>query len=361
MSLKKTILKLYNQNYIIKYMMDKVLDLKDYFNILSQIKKIEKDICFLVLTPRHGNLGDHAIAFAEQQMLYEASIKYIELTGRELEVLHKRNKLGIMNGYPVIINGGGNLGSLWPDVEKMIRNIIIQNPLSPIIIMPSTVFYGNKEIDILDLKESQRVYNRHKNLTIFARENISYEFMKSLYHSVKISPDLVLSLNYEGNIKTKRSGCLLCLRKDSEKKLNTEQEKKLRDILKDTFGKNVFTTDTVVDYSISKENRKKELEKKWNEFLSVKLVITDRLHGMIFAAITGTPCIVLDSKSPKIRGCYKWIDNLAYIYFLNSIINLEDVLGKMNIDNKYKYNSSMLAQEYQILKEKLQEIKERIN
>ncbi len=45
-------------------------------------------------------------------------------------------------------------------------------------------------------------------------------------------------------------------------------------------------------------DRMEELNSKFAEFLSSGLVITDRLHGMIFAAITGTPCIALDNKSP---------------------------------------------------------------
>ena len=56
-------------------------------------------------------------------------------------------------------------------------------------------------------------------------------------------------------------------------------------------------------------------------FARSEIVITDRLHGMIFAAITGTKCIVLNSKSPKIKGCFEWIKDLKYIYFLNEISN----------------------------------------
>ncbi len=58
-------------------------------------------------------------------------------------------------------------------------------------------------------------------------------------------------------------------------------------------------TDTVINKNVSKRTRDEELRKKWDQFSKSGLVITDRLHGMIFAAITGTPCIAIDNKSKK--------------------------------------------------------------
>ena len=65
---------------------------------------------------------------------------------------------------------------------------------------------------------------------------------------------------------------------------------------------------------------------KLREFAASELVITDRLHGMIFAAVTETPCIVLNSRSHKIRGCYEWLKKLGYIRFLNDINHVPDVM-----------------------------------
>ncbi len=60
----------------------------------------------------------------------------------------------------------------------------------------------------------------------------------------------------------------------------------------------------------------KKCFKKWNEFSSVQLVVTDRLHGMVFSAITGTPCIALDNISHKVYGAYQWLSYLPYLRFL---------------------------------------------
>ena len=48
---------------------------------------------------------------------------------------------------------------------------------------------------------------------------------------------------------------------------------------------------------------------------SMRSLITDRIHGMLFAAVTGTPCIALDNVSKKVSGAYEWIQYLDYIQF----------------------------------------------
>ena len=65
------------------------------------------------------------------------------------------------------------------------------------------------------------------------------------------------------------------------------------------------------------------------QFAHAELVITDRLHGMIFCAITGTPCIVINSKSPKVAGCYEWIKNLDYIRFAENAASIKDEYNKI--------------------------------
>ena len=56
-----------------------------------------------------------------------------------------------------------------------------------------------------------------------------------------------------------------------------------------------------------------------NKFLSAKVVITDRLHGMVFAVITKTPCIITKSLDHKVPGTYKWIKNLNYIKMIDDL------------------------------------------
>lgn len=282
----------------------------------------------MILTPEHGNLSDSAIAFSEIRMLNRLSINYYEVTGSDLKKLISIKRLSILNGAPLFVNGGGNLGTLWSNVEKITRTVIESNPNSDIVILPNTIFYENSGEGKKSFLESKRIYNTHKKLHIFAREETSYAYMKDEYTDVKLVPDMVLSLPF-ASYELTRKGCLVLLRSDIEKIMSDKVTEKLKHTCKKMFGNNITYTDMVVPYRVSKENRESELDKKWREFASAELVITDRLHAMIFSAITGTPCIVIDSKSPKVRGCYEWIKDLEYIRFADSIDDISEIFAGM--------------------------------
>ena len=288
-----------------------------YLQKMKEYQKSKTPFVFLLLTPEHGNLGDHAIAYAETEILNKAGISYIEITGKQLYALKYYNLLGMMKGHLILINGGGNLGTLWMDAELLQREIIKKNPKSKILILPNTVYYAEDNWGHKELKKSIEIYNAHEKLTIYAREQTSYEFMKPIYKDVRLMPDMVMSLRPE--IPTKeRHGCLLCLRGDCEKTITEEQEQEIRLQAAALFGNDVADTDMISPGGVSVDQREKALQQKFAEFSGSKLVITDRLHGMIFCAITGTPCIVVDSKSPKVRGCYEWIKHLDYVRFADS-------------------------------------------
>lgn len=350
MRVKKLILNLYYRNKFVKKIIDTINYRRRLYSILNRVNTAKEDTWFLVLTPYHGNLGDHAIALVEEQLLNDTEQKYIEITGTELEVLLHFNKLGILNGNRIMINGGGNLGILWPDVDCLIREVVKSNPDSPIIIMPSTAFYDDSTIGKEYLSDAIRIFNEHKNIKILARESATYDYLcgKLKKGCVSLFPDLVLLLNYCDN-HNERNGCLLCLRSDSEKTIKGNEEELLTETVKKTFGK-VGKTDTVLNYSISPQKRKSELEKKLAEISHSELLITDRLHGMIFAAITGTPCIVLNSKSPKVRGCYSWIKSLDYIICIDQIEFIQDAIDKLRKVKNTKYDNSDLMKYFTELK-----------
>ena len=303
----------------------------------------------MVLTPRHSNLGDHAIAYAETMFLKELGISYIEITSGELNKLQKYKLLNVMNKYPILINGGGNMGTLWFGVEQLMRDIVIFNPKSKIAIMPNTIHYDNSDWGQMELQNSVKIYNKHHKLYMYSREKISYEVMHNIYKNVKLVPDVVLSLNETKN-DFKRKGCLVCLRNDCEKILTTDEESVLESQLVSMFGDDFKYTDTHAQGLVPIENRCTELNNKLNEFKASELVITDRLHGMVFAAITATPCIVINSKSPKIKGCYEWVRNLDYIRFADAISQIKNIYEELS-DREYQYDNTHLKPYFEELKQ----------
>ena len=89
------------------------------------------------------------------------------------------------------------------------------------------------------------------------------------------------------------------------------------------------------DKSISeKSDTRLELVRiKMQRFAESQIVITDRLHGMVFAALTGTPCMVFANNHHKVMGTYDWISYLPYIKYASDVedaIKIIPQLLKMN-------------------------------
>ena len=61
-------------------------------------------------------------------------------------------------------------------------------------------------------------------------------------------------------------------------------------------------------------------------------MVTDTLHCMVSAAITGTPCIAFDNLSGKVQGVYQWIKNLPYIWICNEISEFEGLVQSVKND-----------------------------
>ena len=74
--------------------------------------------------------------------------------------------------------------------------------------------------------------------------------------------------------------------------------------------------------------RKKEVKNKLEQFKKAKLIITDRLHGMIFATITATPCIAFGNSNGKVKNVYGWLKHNEYIKYVYIITNRKSELER---------------------------------
>lgn len=327
--------------------------LKKYKPILKKHKK-NPNMVFVVFTPTHKNLGDHAIALAQMKFLTDMGISYTEIPESELYKLREFGLLKLFNKTKIFIIGGGNLGTLWFRVETMFRDIILNAPKADILIFPSTIYYEDSDFGRKEFENSKKIYNNHQSLTVYARENISYETMKNAYNNVKLVPDMVFYLDKcKKNIA--RDGAILCLREDLERTLREEDEILIYKQIQQLFGNNITKTDMYAEQDTNIENRNEELTKKFEQFKCAKLVVTDRLHCMIFCVITGTPCIVVNSKSPKVKGCYEWVKDFEYIKFADNLSDITDLYNSIP-QKEFIYDNSKFMPLYETLKEDIRKL-----
>mgnify|MGYP000131626154 FL=1 len=87
-----------------------------------------------------------------------------------------------------------------------------------------------------------------------------------------------------------------------------------------------------------KENRELLLKQKIKEFQSAELVITDRLHGMIFAAITGTPCIAFDNFNAKVKKVYAYLKDTCIVKLVHDFQEFTEAYGELKVNAKNNYD-----------------------
>ena len=300
---------------------------KKYYSIIG------KHI-FIIGEPRHGNMGDNAIAEAQKTFIYDAfngkciiSDVFRDDYDYDYDIWDKVIKKKDI----ICLVGGGNLGDLWYEEELFREGIINRFPDNRIIIFPQSMLFNSQE----KFECAKKVYNGHKNLTVVARDKYSYASMKESFSDceVLLTPDIVLSLSglFNQYVNSPRENIGLFMRKDIERNIDDPDYNKLIDYL-DQNGYKYDLRDMVDPISITIENRKELINKKFECISHYRLIITDRLHAMVFSALTGTPCIVLGNNHHKVKGCYEWIDSLEYIHLVN---NIDEAI--LLIDNLYDF------------------------
>jgi len=300
-------------------------------------------------SPMHGNLGDHAIALA-MRAFFEVHFHgktVVEIPGKIFKQFIYKFQAMLRPSDCIAVIGGGFLGTLWMSEEEMVRLVVRTFADNKIVIFPQTVFFESSEHGVQEKETTRMLYQSHRDLHLCVRDNsirfVKKELCGAKFINVLSVPDIVLFLDYSKR-KFERAGALLCFRADKEKILLDQDYKIIERKLADR-SEYMRRTDTVVSHGVSLKNREIAVEKKIDEFMKARLVITDRLHGMIFAAITGTPCIALNNTSGKVRGVWSlWLQHLPYIKFVENVDEVSLVIDEMLIMSGQIYDDSSFSQ-----------------
>lgn len=311
----------------------------------------EKKVIYLD-TPEHANLGDQMIARAGEELIksFYPNLTYLEYSDVEYEIVKKELGKIISKEDIIILHGGGNFGNLYFHHEERRREIVKKFHENKIIFMPQTITYLGSEAS-KELKKTVEIYEAHKNLTIICRENESYEFAKQNFTTNKVilAPDTVNFLEGEFVFEDKeKSEALFLLRKDKEKIRDEKIIINIKEYLRTCKVKLKMSDTHLGDIRIVKSERNKITDKLINEIKSSKLVVTDRLHGMILSIITNVPVIALNSLDGKVKKSYDtWFKNYKNVFFLERSSELEDLVDRV---------LSVQTENTQVTKNKLKEI-----
>ena len=315
--------------------MDKILiSLKQELGKIVEL--INKEDAFYFDYPMHLNVGDLLIYAGTEAFFKEYNIN-IRLR-RCLQTFDINEvKKNITKNTTIICHGGGNLGDLYPLLQKLREELVINFPNNRIILLPQTGYFSNQD----EMKKSAAIFSAHKDCHLFARDLPTLELLKNFSDKVILCPDMAHQLYGEFPLKNKvessEKNKLYFLRKDieaSQLEKNIENTLPTSAVVKD-WDDIVTSNDIMYARIYSKLARisnishlsifKDKINDLWykhtlniierarNEFMKYDLVITSRLHGHIFSCLLGIPNQVCDNSYGKNLGYYnQWTKDIDY-------------------------------------------------
>jgi len=314
-------------------------NIKDYiFQEKRQLlAESEQSRCYFLDAASYNNLGDQAIALAMTYFLSDifGEERLVVVNENDLIRQFRSIKAEIKPNDVIALSGGGNMGDKYPRYEAIRRKIIKAFPDNNIVLFPQTVDYTHDRYGRREFNRAKSTYSKHKKLVICAREKRSFEIMKEIRKDALLVPDIVFYLKGkidQNGYKVNYNTIGLCLRDDLES--NIKDVDGIRSNI-DSSGRKVVMMSTISRFT-SSEKRQAIVESKIKEFGECEIIITDRLHGVIFSYISGSTCIALDNINHKvfevIDYCLKdsnMVKKCSNIDELNKLINNQ----KSEIDN----------------------------
>lgn len=309
-------------------------------------KSGDHHVVLLCDMPNHGNIGDQAIALAEEKYLKDIGIDElfeVDQIGGIEELVYYKHVLPC--DITVILHGGGNMGSLYKGFEFLRAADIQAFPHANIICMPQTADYANAEGRLL-ANYMRSVYSSAHKVMMLARDERSYYSMRALFPSVEVrlTPDIVMTYKTPFAVTTahKRNGALIAFRNDSESTLHPNT-RDIEEHLSEVGIDDVKLTDTSLrtggKLNVRAADRESFVFSKLNEFSGARIVITDRLHGMVMSAITNTPCVAFNNKNKKVQALYEtWLKDCPFVEFVDSNDNWRDSIKRVLDAKMVPYN-----------------------
>ncbi|MNV39793.1 putative pyruvyl transferase EpsO [compost metagenome] len=230
----------------------------------------------------------------------------------------------LQKGEVLLLQGGGNLGDLYPGPQALRERVISKLINNRIIILPQTIHFSSES----NLEKCIGIFSQHKDLHICVRDENSYFLAQRMSKNVYLLPDMAHQLWPVERSSIPQKQSLGIIREDIESKNqppldvdlktdwpeligNRERAFRLIQRIMGTMhqaGADRYLVNLEMDLWI-KYARKLSRE-AINLFSDYENIITDRLHGHILSCLMNIPHTVHDNSYGKNSGYLQaWTGN----------------------------------------------------
>lgn len=266
----------------------------------------------LVDFPDHSNVGDSAIWLGEMAYLRARDrlpAYYAAIADFDDEACRRATGDG-----PILIHGGGNMGTLWPKHEAFRHHLLREHRGRPIVQMPQSIHYADPDA----ASEMADAIRAHGRFTLLVRDARSLAFAQAHFDCpVHLCPDAALMLGRQRRAPA-RLPVFALLRTDHERApsdteplppgvaaddwLDEDQGQKrfLRLSLK--LGR-LLARDPTAERAMRQRRLAEWRLRRGLAMLSAgEVVVTDRLHAHILSLLLDIPHVLLDNSYGKVAG-----------------------------------------------------------
>ena len=320
--------------YKIRYYIAQLRNLKNYYFGAQKIEGDLDNAIIFMLACDYNNIGDVLIRESQEGFLEKhakgrriITIDYGKTFHYLRYIINKATKNTI-----ITLTGGGDVDDRYTGIERARNQIIkrLSKKNCRVISFPQTIDYSSTAKGNFYRKKAQDAYRKNSNLFFIAREKKSYYKANNIFNNTNIllMPDIVFTHGTMIGTK-KRTGIGLFLRKDGEKIVDDLVLERLISKLKNDKNAIAKNDMTVPVFNYAKMHD--YVKEKVSFAQTKKLIITDRLHGMILCYITNTPCVAFVNSNHKISETYKnWLENKQNFIILETNDNVDKIIDDVN-------------------------------
>lgn len=294
-------------------------------------KLIPNDAEIILLDyPNNTNVGD--------SLIWLGTLAYLNSRGLKISyVCDTRNynfeklKEKIKTNTIVLLNGGGNFGTLWEEVHNFRLRAIKDLKNIPIIQLPQTIHFDKQE----KIDEINQLISQHGQFSLIVRSQYCYDFAKSRFNTdVYLSPDMAFFIGAIKNAELPNIDCLAIARADIEsscelsgilENLKDEYALKKTDWLEAGLAERILHRIEMHTGLVRKviDPHNMQLIQLWNALSNLrlkrgialltnaKIVIADRLHVHILSILLNKPHVIIDNNYGKLKHFHETWTHLS--------------------------------------------------
>lgn len=286
----------------------------------------------IVDAPYYGNIGDVLIWQGIKDFFDENNIKI-----KGIYSVDTFKFVNIEASITIVLTGGGNFGDLYRFYHEFRLKIIQHYPHNKIVVMPQSVYYKSSDF----LAHDVQIVNSHRNLSIIARDQVSYNFMREHFTktNILIAPDMAFYISdtlidkYRATKPHKDTICLFREDKESVLSLSSLRGNGFDICDWPTIGKVPSVIKGLdVCYRVARKLRVVRLDVLVNKLCDrianifirksfvhqgckllsdYKSIYSTRLHGMILGILLDKDVVCIDNSTGKISAFYNtWLTDL---------------------------------------------------